>query len=1055
MACVLTLAVPAFAQGPPDTWRTMSTTGTPPRAFGRSVVWTGSQMIVWGGFLVDTPGYTNGGGIYDLAADTWGATSTSDSPSPRRGNSAVWTGDRMIVWGGVSNTENGTNYRNDGKMYNPLTNSWEAMAAVPNFGGRVEHFAVWTGSKMIVWGGNGDSRDGSREYNDGAIYDRASNSWTLMSTIGAPSKGGAVDVVWTGNKMVVWGGQGFGAEQFEGAMYDPTTDTWTAINATGAPAPRRGHRMVWTGTRVLVWGGTGFKDGGSFDPVTNTWQTMTGVGAPPARAIPSAVWTGKEMIVWGGEVFVTGLTLFRDGGRYDPAADAWSPVATTGAPSARELHAAIWTGSEMIVWGGRGAGNLTPGGFPPMLSDGGIYSPPRPCSSFSITPGPAAAPSAAGVTAVTISAVPVGCTSPWTAEGNGAWLRASPKSGNGSGSVNVSWFENPTTSSRSGSVAIAGRTFTVNQAAAAANVPALSIGDVSIQEGNSSAMTATFSVTLTPPSATTVTVDYATEDRAAKAPGDYSSASGTLTFGPGENTKSIGVQILGDQIAEGNEKFGVLLSNPTGAPIADGEGAATIMNDESSSDQVYTPVTPCRFVNGVASDLVSMPSNARATRFYNVRGACGVPPEATAIMTNLTVASPTADGDLTVDAGHLSGPSMTSTMNYTFGTSTGKNLAHGTIAGLCDGSQSDCLNGDIRVTFHAGDKLSKTYFLADVLGYFAPLPALATPAQLYTPVRPCRFVNGVFAGDRVSTLNQQMTKRYYRVRGSLGSDFSSQGAATAPTGCGIPSDATAVMVNVAVADPDWNGDLRVDPAHLSTPSSTSVLNYTFGSARGKNLANGVIVPLCDSTLGSCASGANPTIAGRDLMVTFAAGGGNVSTYFLADVLGYFAPTASQTYTPVTSCRFVDGIFAGDRVTTPANATTIRSYRVRGTVPSDFSSQGAATAPSGCGIPEKATAVMVNMTVADPDGDGDLRVDPAHLTEPSATSVLNYTFGGDRSKNLANAVIVPLCDKALSLCASGATPRDGGRDLFVTFHAGDKPSTTYFLADVVGYFAPKP
>jgi hypothetical protein len=165
-------------------------------------------------------------------------------------------------------------------------------------------------------------------------------------------------------------------------------------------------------------------------------------------------------------------------------------------------------------------------------------------------------------------------------------------------------------------------------------------------------------------------------------------------------------------------------------------------------------------------------------------------------------------------------------------------------------------------------------------------------------------------------------------------------------------------------------------------------------------------------------------------------------------------TIDQVFTPVTPCRFVDGINAADRVIAPSNGTTTRYYKVRGSVSTDFVSQGAAaTAPNGCGIPDSATAVVVNLTVADPIADGDLRVDASHVATPSSTSLLNYTFGGSRGKNLANAVIVPLCDLSLSTCASGAFPTSPTRDIRVTFHAGG--AGTYFLADVLGYFRPAP
>ena len=62
----------------------------------------------------------------------------------------------------------------------------------------------------------------------------------------------------------------------------------------------------------------------------------------------TAVWTGSEMIVWGG----LWLRRFNSGGRYNPSTDSWTATSTTNAPTARYGHTAVWTGSEMIVWGG-------------------------------------------------------------------------------------------------------------------------------------------------------------------------------------------------------------------------------------------------------------------------------------------------------------------------------------------------------------------------------------------------------------------------------------------------------------------------------------------------------------------------------------------------------------------------------------------------------------------------------------------------------------------------------------------------------------------------------
>ena len=74
------------------------------------------------------------------------------------------------------------------------------------------------------------------------------------------------------------------------------------------------------------------------------------MNAPSARAAHTAVWTGTEMIVWGGTDFGTN---FNTGGRYNPGTDSWTATSTANAPSGRYHHTAVWTGSEMIVWGGR------------------------------------------------------------------------------------------------------------------------------------------------------------------------------------------------------------------------------------------------------------------------------------------------------------------------------------------------------------------------------------------------------------------------------------------------------------------------------------------------------------------------------------------------------------------------------------------------------------------------------------------------------------------------------------------------------------------------------
>jgi N-acetylneuraminic acid mutarotase len=91
--------------------------------------------------------------------------------------------------------------------------------------------------------------------------------------------------------------------------------------------------------------------GGRYNPAGNSWTAVSTNGAPAARQSHTAVWTGSEMIVWGGW---NGSDL-NDGGRYNPTGNSWTAMSTTGAPAARANHTAVWTGSEMIVWGGSGS----------------------------------------------------------------------------------------------------------------------------------------------------------------------------------------------------------------------------------------------------------------------------------------------------------------------------------------------------------------------------------------------------------------------------------------------------------------------------------------------------------------------------------------------------------------------------------------------------------------------------------------------------------------------------------------------------------------------------
>ncbi len=119
-------------------------------------------------------------------------------------------------------------------------------------------------------------------------------------------------------------------------------------------------------------------------------------------------------------------------------------------------------------------------------------------------------------------------------------------------------------------------------------LPALSISDATVTEGDDGDTTLTFTVMLSGASAQTVTVDYSTADGTATAGSDYVAASGTLTFAPGDLMQTISVPVSGDDASEQDETLTVSLSNPVNASIDSGVATGTIENDDSSTQPIPT-----------------------------------------------------------------------------------------------------------------------------------------------------------------------------------------------------------------------------------------------------------------------------------------------------------------------------------------------------------------------------------------------------------------------------------------------------------------------------------
>ena len=338
----------------PDSWS--PTHDLPSASNGMTAIWTGSEMIVWGGGPTGSPVYT--GSRYDPATDTWHSTNNSSVPIGKTGHTAVWTGTEMIVWGGCDLFRGEhTCDSKTGQRYNPLTDSWVVTSFIGAPHSRMNHTAVWTGTEMMVWGGCSFINDvclPSQVGTGGGRYNPSTDTWILTNLASAPVARQAHTMVWTGSQAIVWGGFSDNAPLSSGAVYNPANDTWTATAGVPASLARYYHTAVWSGSEMIIWGGTNttttFNNGARYNPTTNKWRTVAVTGAPSARSLHTAVWSGTEMIVWGG---VNVFTTTNTGGRYNPRTNTWTATSTANAPVGRSgLPVSVWTGSQMIVWGG-------------------------------------------------------------------------------------------------------------------------------------------------------------------------------------------------------------------------------------------------------------------------------------------------------------------------------------------------------------------------------------------------------------------------------------------------------------------------------------------------------------------------------------------------------------------------------------------------------------------------------------------------------------------------------------------------------------------------------
>ena len=201
------------------------------------------------------------GGFYDLCADAWTPIVTApfsvDTLHANYTPIMAWTGDKILVWGGYEMTPTWTGYAEGmtvaiASRFDVASNAWSGMNRSGEPQVRETAAQIWTGNRLLVWGGVVPSGDRTWvNHDDGALYDPATDSWSPIASAGAPTgRGFTQPPVWTGDKMIVWGGYRYE----EGPGVSPRPRTRPTARST-IPRPTAGRRWRGWMRRSGRWSG--------------------------------------------------------------------------------------------------------------------------------------------------------------------------------------------------------------------------------------------------------------------------------------------------------------------------------------------------------------------------------------------------------------------------------------------------------------------------------------------------------------------------------------------------------------------------------------------------------------------------------------------------------------------------------------------------------------------------------------------------------------------------------------------------------------------------------
>jgi hypothetical protein len=415
----------------------------------------------------------------------------------------------------------------------------------------------------------------------------------------------------------------------------------------------------------------------------------------------------------------------------------------------------------------------------------------------------------------------------------------------------------------------------------------LTVGDVGLVRGTSGSSTLTFAVTLQPASTGTVTVEYATQDNTATAPGDYTAKSGTLTFSPGQTTQNVAITIIGTTTTYSDKNFFLTLSAGAGAAVVRTSAYGVISNGN---------VEPVVSIDSLA---IQKPASGTVKAAFTVHLSSASPNSVTVEAQTSDGSATAAGGDYDPESGLITIPAgqLSATAFVTINGNTVAAADRYFYLTITSPTNSVLAPNNSGVGYIANPNLNQTLSINDV--------------STYTPVK--GTASAVFTVKLSGASTQPVTVHYATSDGSAvaGTDYNSASGTLTFTP-GVVSKTVPVTVNpTSVAHAN-----RYFSVSLSAPTNATIVS---GTGTG-TLVDDAVAPYVTVNNPSVASGSTSTTMTFTVTLTSPTPNPvtvNYATSNNSAVGGsqYTPTTGSLTFAPGTTVQSVPVTILPDTVKT--------------------------------------------------------------------------------------------------------------------------------------------